>query len=157
MALFTGPPRWASARRELLDFMVQGKINRGRHTVIVQTTLKDNTKSHPVKSSRTCYVHPLSRKWRLFYMWHFCSEKLTTDLGKLFSAWEKNSTKYHENSNIIHTTTTTVLRSFVRDYLGAVVPEETLAHPPSWSSSNLYQLLPSTTIHSSLLVQIKNR
>jgi len=27
-------------------------------------------------------------------------------------------------------------------------------HPPSWSSSNLYQLLPSTTIHSILLVQI---
>jgi len=31
-ALFPGPPRWAGARRELLDFMVQGKINRGRHT-----------------------------------------------------------------------------------------------------------------------------
>ena len=29
---FPGPPRWASARRELLGFMVQGKINRGRHT-----------------------------------------------------------------------------------------------------------------------------
>ena len=29
---FSGPPRWAGARRELLDFMVQGKINRGRHT-----------------------------------------------------------------------------------------------------------------------------
>ena len=34
------------------------------------------------------------------------------------------------------------------------VPEETLTHPPSWSSSNPYQLLPSTTIHSILLVQI---
>ena len=34
------------------------------------------------------------------------------------------------------------------------VPEETLTHPPSWSSSNLYQLLLSTTIHSILLVQI---
>jgi len=32
MALFPGPPRWASARRELQDFMVQGKIIRGRHT-----------------------------------------------------------------------------------------------------------------------------
>ena len=32
MALFPGPPRWAGARRELLDFMVQGEINRGRHT-----------------------------------------------------------------------------------------------------------------------------
>ena len=29
---FPGPPRWAGARRELLDFMVHGKINRGRHT-----------------------------------------------------------------------------------------------------------------------------
>jgi len=31
-ALIPGPPGWASARRELLDFMEQGKINRGRHT-----------------------------------------------------------------------------------------------------------------------------
>ena len=31
-ALFPVPPGWAGARRELLDFMVQGKINRGRHT-----------------------------------------------------------------------------------------------------------------------------
>ena len=30
-ALFPGPPGWAGARREL-DFMVQGKISRGRHT-----------------------------------------------------------------------------------------------------------------------------
>jgi len=30
-ALFPGPPGWAGARRELLDFMVQEKINRGRH------------------------------------------------------------------------------------------------------------------------------
>jgi len=27
-----GPPGWAGARRELLDFIVQGKINRGRHS-----------------------------------------------------------------------------------------------------------------------------
>ena len=31
-ALFPGPPGRAAARRELLDFVVQGKINRGRHT-----------------------------------------------------------------------------------------------------------------------------
>ena len=29
---FLEPPGWAGARREPLDFMVQGKINRGRHT-----------------------------------------------------------------------------------------------------------------------------
>ena len=50
--------------------------------------------------------------------------------------------------------TTTVLRPFVRDYPGELVPEETFTHPPYWSSSNLYQLLPSTTIHSILPVQI---
>ena len=44
--------------------------------------------------------------------------------------------------------------SFVRDYPGDPVPEETLTHPPSWSSCNLYQLLPSITIHSLLFVQI---
>jgi len=31
-ALFPGPPGWAGTRRELLDFMEQRKINRGRHT-----------------------------------------------------------------------------------------------------------------------------
>ena len=31
-ALFPGPPWWAGARRELLDFMAPGEINRGRHT-----------------------------------------------------------------------------------------------------------------------------
>jgi len=30
--VFPGPPGWAGARRELLYFMVQGEINRGRHT-----------------------------------------------------------------------------------------------------------------------------
>jgi len=29
---FLGSPEWAGARRELLDFMVQWKTNRGRHT-----------------------------------------------------------------------------------------------------------------------------
>ena len=31
---------------------------------------------------------------------------------------------------------------------GEPVPQETFTHRPSWSSSNLYQILPSTTIHS---------
>jgi len=42
---------------------------------------------------------------------------------------------------------------FVGDYPGEPVPKETFTHPPSWSSSNLYQFLPSTTIHSILPVQ----
>ena len=52
------------------------------------------------------------------------------------------------------TSTTIVLWPFVRDYPGKPVPEETFTHPPSWSSSNLYQLLPCTTIHSNVRVQI---
>ena len=58
-----------------------------------------------------------------------------------------------ENTGHKTTTTTTVLWSYVRDYPGDLVPEETLTQPLSWSS-NLYQLLPSTTIHSILPVQI---
>jgi len=56
--------------------------------------------------------------------------------------------RYCYNNN----TTTTVLRPSVWHYPGEPVPEETLIHPPSWSSSSLYQLLPSTTIHSILLL-----
>ena len=59
----------------------------------------------------------------------------------LSDRWQQQQQQQH---------TTTVLRPFVRDYPGEPVPEETLNHPPSWSSSNLYQLLPSTTIHSIL-------
>ena len=57
-------------------------------------------------------------------------------------------TMYQGNQFCLTTTTTTVLRPFVRDYRGEPVPEETLTHPPSWSSSNFYQLfhlLQSTT------------
>ena len=52
------------------------------------------------------------------------------------------------------TTTTVVLQPFVWDYPGEPVQEETFTHPPSWSSSNLYHILSSTTIHSILPVQI---
>jgi len=52
------------------------------------------------------------------------------------------------------TTTTTVFWLIVRDHEDKPVPKETFSHPPSWSSSNLYQLLPSATIHSILPVQI---
>jgi len=38
-ALFPGAPGWASARRGLLDFMAQGKINRGRHTNYLASTI----------------------------------------------------------------------------------------------------------------------
>jgi len=49
MALFLGPPGWASARRELLDFMVQRKINRRRHTdhPAGHHSIRTNQCSHP--------------------------------------------------------------------------------------------------------------
>jgi len=44
--------------------------------------------------------------------------------------------------------------TFVWDYLGGPLPEETFTHShPSWSSDILYQLPPSTAIHSILFVQ----
>jgi len=77
--------------------------------------------------------------------WHITSWRSKQNCSQLFSG----------TMHIMHnTTTTTVLRLFVRDYPGQPVPEETLTHPPSSSSSNLYQLLPSTTIHSILLVRM---
>jgi len=45
-ALFPGPPGLAGARRELLDFMVQGKINRGRHTDHPADTPSGLTSAH---------------------------------------------------------------------------------------------------------------
>ena len=54
----------------------------------------------------------------------------------------------------IHTHTQPFNPPFVQDYPGKPVPEETFTHShPSWSPDILYQLPPSTTIHSILLVQ----
>ena len=50
-AIFPGPSGWASARRELLDSMVQGKINRGRHTDHVAGRHSIRTKQCPPPSS----------------------------------------------------------------------------------------------------------
>ena len=51
-ALFPGPPGWAGARRELLDFVVHGKINRGRYT--------DHPAGHHSIRTNQC-LPPLSR------------------------------------------------------------------------------------------------
>ena len=48
-APFPGPPGSASARTELLDFLVQGEINRGRHdtpTIRLGTTPSGLTSAH---------------------------------------------------------------------------------------------------------------
>jgi len=53
----------------------------------------------------------------------------------------------------ITTVTTPFYGPLSRTTPGKPVPEETLTHPPSWSSFNLYQLLPPTTIHSIVPIQ----
>ena len=40
-ALFPGPPRRAGARRELVDFMVEGKINKGRQRCLILVSKHD--------------------------------------------------------------------------------------------------------------------
>jgi len=66
----------------------------------------------------------------------------------------KRDIKLQLTNSCILLLTTILLRPFVREYPGELVPEETFTHPSSWSSSSLYQLLPSTTIHSIVRVQI---
>ena len=61
-----------------------------------------------------------------------------------------NTTKAN---NITTTTTTTVLWPFVRHYPGEPVPGKHSPTHLSWSSSSLYQLLPSTMIDSIIPVQ----
>jgi len=57
-ALFLGPPGWAGARRELLDFMVQGqgKINRGRHTNHPAGRHSIQTNQCPPPPSPICHI-----------------------------------------------------------------------------------------------------
>jgi len=90
--------------------------------------------------------HLSGHNWR-----HCCWTALITSY-RLLDSYDAGTahlcfTNIHSNNNI----TTTILRPFVWDYPGEPVPEETFTHLPSWSSSsNLYQLLPSTTINSIL-------
>jgi len=50
-ALLPEPPGWAGARRELLGFMVQGKIDRGRHTDYPAGR-------HSVRTNHSAHQHP---------------------------------------------------------------------------------------------------
>jgi len=89
---------------------------------------------------------------------HVCDERSSLekiqviDNNGLAETFESNP--QDRDSTTTTTTTTTILRPFVRDYSGQPVPEEifTDSHP-SWSSTILYQLPPSTMIHSILCVQ----
>ena len=66
--------------------------------------------------------------------------------------------RYNERPGINYyvytsTNTTTVLRLLSGTTRVSQYQKKTFTHSTSWSSSNLYQLLPSTTIHSILPVQ----
>ena len=75
-AFFRGPPGWTDARRELLDFMVQGKINRGRHTDHLAGCHSIRTNQCPCPPSPHFYrpdalpaAQPTASKhWRQYYM-----------------------------------------------------------------------------------------
>jgi len=65
--------------------------------------------------------------------------------------------KPSKQASNIHSTTTQQKNRFTAlcpGYPGELIPEEIFTHPATWSSSNLYQLLPATTIHSILPVHI---
>jgi len=75
-AVFPGPPGWADARRELLDFMVQGKINRGKHTDHPDGRHSIRTNQYPPPPSPHFFYRPdalpaaqptVSKHWRQFW------------------------------------------------------------------------------------------
>ena len=72
-ALFPGPPEWAGARRKPLDFVLQVKINRGRHTDHAAGCHSIRTKQCPPPSSSMFFYRPdahpaaqptVSKHWR---------------------------------------------------------------------------------------------
>jgi len=88
MALFPGPPWWAGARRELLDFMVQGKINRRRHADNPDGRHSIRTSQCPPPPSPIFYrpdtlpaaPPTVSKHWRQLYLTYSVSKKILCSL-----------------------------------------------------------------------------
>jgi len=99
MALFPGPPGWAGARRELLDFMVQGKINRGRHWPSGWAPL------HPDQSMPTSTIPPIF--WQAG-----CPSCRPTNSVKA----QMKMTKYHWNSKWIGANCSTILMHYITQH-----------------------------------------
>jgi len=70
-ALFLGPSGWAVASRELLDFMVQGKIIRGRHSDYPAGR-------HSIRTNQ-CPPPPSSH---FFYKYRYTRDDIVTDISK---------------------------------------------------------------------------
>ena len=66
-ALFPGPPGWAGARRKLLDFLVQGKINGGRHRPSGWAPLHPD---QPVLTSLPAAQPTVSKNWSHCLVWY---------------------------------------------------------------------------------------
>jgi len=83
-ALSPGPPGWAGARRELLDFMVQGKSNRDRHIYHPAGHHSIRTNERPPPPSPIFFYRPdalpatqptLSKHWRQYVIRHNINDK----------------------------------------------------------------------------------
>jgi len=86
------------------------------------------------------------KKWCLVF--HISLSALT-QLGLAAMAFDHLSRRFSTRTQ----PTTTILQSFVQDYLGYPVSEETFTHSHlSWSSTVLYQLFPSSMIRCILPV-----
>jgi len=165
MAIFLGPPRWVGARRN--SGLLWCKRRYQRHT--------HRPSGYPWHPPFLCRMSFLQQPSHFILSWDrhqicwlpfpvaWITHLVTIIMGE-FHCVSVTSQFCSLGVSVLGvcevdlqsttTTTTTVLRPFVRDYPGEPVPAETFTHPPSWSSSKLYQLLPSATIHSILLVQI---
>ena len=81
-ALFPWPPRWASAGRELLDFMVQGKINRGRHTDHPAGRHSIQTNQYPPPPSHLCASKTQTIRLRVVVLYSLaCTQARVLKLG----------------------------------------------------------------------------
>jgi len=79
--------------------------------------------------------------WEDAQVWNKPRRTINRPMGKL-------SFTYLHFTSLFTSTTTIVLRPFVRGYPGELVPEETYTHPPLWSSSNLFSLFSNCNVYS---------
>ena len=88
-ALFPAPPGWACARREPLDFMMQGKINRGWHTDHPAGCHSIRTNHSPPPPSPIFYKPDALSATQPTVSKHWCNilGRITHTIGLLWSTW----------------------------------------------------------------------
>ena len=115
-ALFPGPPRCAGARREPLDFMVPGKINRGKHTVRLGATLSGLTSAH---LSTSTPIFTCRMPWALndTNIWN----NVSVENSYLLSSWSSQQTSFIHSLIGVHPMSVAVLTTshqYTLRYLG---------------------------------------